>query len=434
MDGWGVAGCRERRAEIVEWLKSQERKASWGTRLFAAFRTVTSGMWWLNPLDPLGSLTDEAIRRAEAKELKPVIEKKEGPAAYELRWAYGVTTAVIPQGDDKTHTGSVKVALSRRGDLLPRTLASLKAGGFPTPRLFVDGDNDAGSWEREFGLPVTCRYPLLRTAGNWLLALYELYIRDPAADRYAIFQDDLACVRNLRAYLERCVFPARGYLNLFTFPVNQQTVEKTFVGWFEAKRMPESGSGRSYHGKMQQYGKGAVGLVFDRGGALTLLANQRLAGRFSDVDAGWKKIDGGVVESMNQENYWEWCHSPSLLYHTGTYDNGGSSTGNNPQAQADSFPGDSFDALRFMDDPAYSVERGFGEKAYAGYPAPDRERYLAAWRQELDAVRRAIADDERRLAGERDPRQVRRLRRALENYQQLLKTLERNDPPYLVAG
>ena len=430
MDTWGVEGCRARREEIVEWLRQEERRASWKTRLLAAFKGAAFVGKWLNPLDPLGSLVDEAIRRAA---------DKVGGQMEPLRWACGVTTAVVPAADEKTHRDSVRVALTRRATLLPRTLRSLRDGGFPEPRLFVDGDGDAGSWEREFGLPVTCRQPLLRTAGNWVLALWELWIRHPRADRYAVFQDDLLCVGNLRQYLDRCVFPPQGYLNLFTFPTNAQIVEhvgnRPRVGWFEARHMPTGGNTQAqvYHGKAQQYGKGAVGLVFDRDGVEALLSSPRLIRRFLDEDAGWKKIDGAIVESLNQANWWEWCHYPSLLWHTGTYENGGSATGNNPQAQADSFPGEAFDALRFLDDPAHSAERGFGERAYAGYPAEERERRIADWRKELAAVRNALAEDERRLASEPVDKQRRRLTRAIERYREELRKLERNDPPYVVS-
>src|SRR3954465_7467772 len=89
-------------------------------------------------------------------------------------WAYGITT--VPE---------------RRYDLLPRTIHSLARGGFDLPRLFIDGhEKSYHEWDT---LPQTIRYPAIRTMGNWLLGLWELYIREPAADRYAIFQDDCVC-------------------------------------------------------------------------------------------------------------------------------------------------------------------------------------------------------------------------------------------------
>ena len=127
-----------------------------------------------------------------------------------MNWAYGVTT--VPR---------------RRDDLLPRTLASLRAAGWDSPRLFVDGDDDTVSWSREFGLPVTARKPLVRVTGNWLLGMVELYVRDPHADRYAIFQDDVVFCRNARAYLDSVPAPERGYMNLHVSKSAFQAIPKT---------------------------------------------------------------------------------------------------------------------------------------------------------------------------------------------------------------
>lgn len=66
MDEWGVQGCRDRRAEIVAWLQEERDKRGWGAVLSAAVLGVSQGLW-LNPFDLLGSLVDEAIKRAEKK-------------------------------------------------------------------------------------------------------------------------------------------------------------------------------------------------------------------------------------------------------------------------------------------------------------------------------------------------------------------------------
>jgi hypothetical protein len=66
MDAWGPAGCREREAEIVAWLREEQAKHGWGETLRAAARAVADGLAFrLNPLDPLPGLVREAIRRAE---------------------------------------------------------------------------------------------------------------------------------------------------------------------------------------------------------------------------------------------------------------------------------------------------------------------------------------------------------------------------------
>ncbi len=70
MNQWGAAGCREHRAEIVEHLRKAYKGTSAVELLTAAAKAVTSGLAFkLNPLDPFGSLVDEAIRRAEASSL-----------------------------------------------------------------------------------------------------------------------------------------------------------------------------------------------------------------------------------------------------------------------------------------------------------------------------------------------------------------------------
>jgi len=67
MNAWGVAGCRLARAEIVEHMRTHARAYGWGTVARAAGLAIVTGVAWkINPLDPYGSLLDEAIRRAEA--------------------------------------------------------------------------------------------------------------------------------------------------------------------------------------------------------------------------------------------------------------------------------------------------------------------------------------------------------------------------------
>ena len=205
-----------------------------------------------------------------------------------MKWSYGVTT--VP---------------GRREILLPRTLASLKNGGFDSPRLFVDGDIDGPSWARAFGLPATLREPAIRVAPAWALALGELYLRDPAADRYAVFQDDIITCHNLRDYLEACPYPDRGYLNLWTCPKNQAMAPAESAGWFLSN----------------QKGKGALALVFSREAAVTLLTHwhfvKRMQPSTEEPERHWQAVDGGIVEAFSQAGWREWCHNPSLVYHLG---------------------------------------------------------------------------------------------------------------------
>ena len=228
-------------------------------------------------------------------------------------WAYGVTT--IPERID-SH--------------LPQTLKSLVAAGFPSPRLFIDDCKDPSNYDC-FGLEYTNRWPRIRIAGNWVLSLYELYIRNASADFFAIFQDDFVTYPNLREYLEWCKYPNKGYWNLYTFPVNIKHMRKRLnlppdqIGWFQANQM----------------GKGAVALVLSNAAVVTLLGYPYLLKRFPNVRRGHRAIDGGIVDAFKPQGWKEYCHNPSLVQHTGDI----SSHGNHNQQRADCFCGESFECM-----------------------------------------------------------------------------------------
>ena len=232
-----------------------------------------------------------------------------------MSWAYGITT--VPQ---------------RQHDLLPRTLTSLQAAGFDRPHLFVDGAKDIGPYVKH-GLDATLRSSPAGVAGNWTLALWELYVRTPRADRYAVFQDDLVAYRNLRQYLERCEYPPQGYWNLYTFPPDhpkfrQASPPEGRIGWYPSN----------------QRGLGAVGLVFSRKAVTVLLGQPHFITRPQDKKRGHRAIDGGVVESMKQAGWKEWVHNPSLVQHTGKV----SAQHNRSYPEAPTFRGETFDAMELL--------------------------------------------------------------------------------------
>jgi hypothetical protein len=241
-----------------------------------------------------------------------------------IKWAYGVTTVS-----------------TRLNTTLPVTLASLATGGFPSPRLFVDGCKNVVSLEQQFGLQVTCHYPALLTAGNWILSLYELYLRDHSADRYAIFQDDFVTYRNLRQYLEAWQYTSRTYWNLYTFPENQWICPRDKhgwkIGWFRSRDCSKDTPGF-------QVGRGAVALVFDNETTMCLLSHPHLVRRAKDPRWGHRKIDGGIVEALNQQGWTEYVDNPSLVQHIGHK----SSIGNKPHPQAPQWRGENFDALDLL--------------------------------------------------------------------------------------
>lgn len=78
MDSWGVEGCRRRREEVAARLREQAAKAGWAAKLRAAALAAAQGLVF-NPLDPYGSLVDEAIRRAEGRQGRPFAPPGEKP-------------------------------------------------------------------------------------------------------------------------------------------------------------------------------------------------------------------------------------------------------------------------------------------------------------------------------------------------------------------
>lgn len=319
MNQWGVDGCQKNRKAIEVHLRNRAAELGWVAKLKIAAAAIVSGMAFkLDPTNPSPGLLDEALRRAERKE-------KEAMAAKPVQWSYGITTC--PQRRDN--------------GLLERTIRSLALGGFDEPRLYVDGSNDCagwGKWLERFPsrLAAELRYPALRVAGNWVLSLCDLYYRNPSADRFAVFQDDLVCSQNLRGYLNQCGdYPKRGYWNLYTFPENEE-LAKGNVGWFLSN----------------QKGKGALALVFDRECVIRLLSSRHLAERPQDAKRGFRAIDGGVVTALaksgkGDDSIREYCHSPSLVQHTG-HESSFRPGGAMPFPDAPSFRGENFDLLTLL--------------------------------------------------------------------------------------
>lgn len=215
-----------------------------------------------------------------------------------LVWKYAVTT--VPS----------------RFETLKVSLESLKNAGFDRPILFVD---DVYSDIYDFGLEVVFRGKNLKTYSHWLLTLSELYLRNPEADRYAIFQDDVIFMKDLREFLERSDYPNHGYLNLFSFLENEHLI-KGKNGWLRSN----------------QKGQGGLALVFDNNTALALLTQPHVYTRTWNRQRKDRFMDGGVVEAMTRTGRFEYIHSPSLVQHIGHT----SSMGNPPHPQCLTFPGE----------------------------------------------------------------------------------------------
>lgn len=244
-----------------------------------------------------------------------------------MLWSYGITTVQ-----------------ERLNTTLPTTIKSLARAGFPKPRLFIDGVDIADQW-RSFNLNISSRWPRVGAMQNWIMSLTELYYREPTADRYVIFQDDIICVSNLRTYLEHCLYqpqsqsqpqptlPDKSYLNLYTVLQNQMLVTMDYntvgAGWFQSN----------------QKGKGALGLVFGIDAVRTILSSEYMQKKILCPIRGHKNIDGAVINVMRMNGFIEYCHSPSLIQHIGIES---STVENKPKKPAPLFHGESFDALNYL--------------------------------------------------------------------------------------
>lgn len=233
--------------------------------------------------------------------------------------------------------------------LLPKTLASLKAAGFGRPRLFVDSDTYwVGTNTSGFNLDYTHRGPpRLGAYGNWLLGLWELYLRVPNAERYAMFQDDIEAYVNLRSYLDATPFPEKGYLNLYTVPMNHDGIpnngQTAKVGWYKAAHP----------------GKGALALIFTRDGLRALFGGEsgyHLVDRVKDAMRGQSNIDGGVHDALAKNGIDEYIHWPSLVQHTGALY---STLRTNPGRRiASEWRGEGFDAWELIKEREGASDRG----------------------------------------------------------------------------
>lgn len=221
-------------------------------------------------------------------------------------WAYGITT--VPE---------------RQYSYFPRTLESLRSAGFHSPTIFVDGSR--GEYEK-YGLPVVYRSSRIQAYGHWLLTLVELWIRNPRATRYAIFQDDFVTYRNLKAYLDTQVLPDNCYWNLYTFPQNE-VLENT-RGWRYSN----------------QRGRGAVALVFGVEAVAKLLASRTMIDKPRQVRNPHRSIDGAVIDSFLKLDIKEMVHYPTLVQHIGDC----SAIGNPQHEKPYSWLGEEYDAMNLV--------------------------------------------------------------------------------------
>lgn len=169
MNRLGPDGCRRERSRLVASMRRNARVYGWGAVTVAATRAVASGLAWrLNPLDPYGSLLDEAIRRVETASEKPAID------------------IVLPLGPG-----------SRYGDIELRfALRSIREHAEGLRRIVVLGA--IPSWLREADAVVPVRLPEFtktNKAARIALKFRWAFERLDVTDTVAMWNDDYLMLR-----------------------------------------------------------------------------------------------------------------------------------------------------------------------------------------------------------------------------------------------
>lgn len=187
-------------------------------------------------------------------------------------WAVAVTTAPRPVAT------------------LPRTLDSLRRAGWSDLRVFHDSTG-AGAWR------------------NWIEALASLVRDQPAADAFAMVQDDVVLCRELKTYLQETLWPIAGRVALCS-PFTPGAYRRCRPGWSFVWPPPDRFLVAAQFWVIPPATARAI--VRDLGHIHAHQGIDRLVGR-------WAKRSGRNV----------WHHTPSLAQHTAD-DN--SALGNPPVA------------------------------------------------------------------------------------------------------
>ncbi len=142
MDAWGPDGCRRHRTEIVLWLRDEAAQRSWWDKAKAGALAIGSGLaFHLDPMDPLGSIVDEAIRRATPA------APAAGPPPSRL---IGIPQAGLARGDTGAMNASI---IPYRGRLLMAYRAGVHRAIIHVAEL------DAG-YNAVRSVPLALRHPL----------------------------------------------------------------------------------------------------------------------------------------------------------------------------------------------------------------------------------------------------------------------------------
>ena len=121
MNRLGPEGCRRERARLVATIRARQDQYGWRTKLVAGTLALITGLAWkIDLADPIGSLFDEAVRRADAAagrdaETRRGGDAKNKPSTSSLRVTASprlssklILATGLPPGDVLTMTAAVE--------------------------------------------------------------------------------------------------------------------------------------------------------------------------------------------------------------------------------------------------------------------------------------------------------------------------------------
>lgn len=239
-------------------------------------------------------------------------------------WAVGVTTVF------------------ERSDIVLKTLHSLELAGFEKPRLFIDGIERA-SIAMLNSYKIATRYPKVGAFGNWILGLWELYLRNPTATRFAMFQDDILLCKNARQFVEKTAHSPKGYWSLYCSAHFEKRNEcNVQIGY--TNRWLRS----NLYGEGKFVGQGALALVFTKDAVEKILTSQLVFAKpqqSGNPTVNTMNIDGVVYRAMKNAGFMEYVHVPSLVQHVGR---DSTLKEKKPFVESTTFPGVDFDCLGLL--------------------------------------------------------------------------------------
>jgi glycosyltransferase involved in cell wall biosynthesis len=193
-----------------------------------------------------------------------------------LTWSVGLLTAPRPQ------------------PTIEETLSNLRAAGFPEIHVFAEPGSFVPAATP--GLFVTQHGRTLGNLGNFYSSLAALYMTEPRADCFALFQDDIEAATGLREWCENEFWPhGAGLVSLFT----PRVFTAPHPGW----RILNPGRFRTF---------GAQAFVFRRDALQRFLADERLLHqRQRQPDGDDAAVGDWAARSGEGIAY----HSPSLVQH-----------------------------------------------------------------------------------------------------------------------